>query len=306
MHHRSLSSHLIGFAFALALITTGCVQPISPLPISPLSTPPLSTAIDEKVDVGGYKLQILCTADQGIPSVIVDAGFGEPPIESGTWSQVVEAVKDTTRICLYDRAGLGASDSASSPSRTSQDNVDDLRGLLINAGVSAPYILVGHSIAGFNVRLYASQYPNEVVGMVLVDASHPDVFAETLAALPPASSDEPESLTALRTALEDDSSSNPENFDFTASAAQVRDAKSREDLPLVVLTRSPTAPGDPNLPPKVSASIAQIWQELQTDLVGLSANSTHIIATEAGHYIQVHEPQLVIDAILKVLDEAGK
>jgi pimeloyl-ACP methyl ester carboxylesterase len=97
---------------------------------------------------------------------------------------VVSSIKPVTRICYYDRAGLGLSDQAPTP-RTSKDMVKDLHTLLVNAGITPPYILVGHSIGGFNVRVYASQYPDEIVGMVLVDSSHPDQWSKFLTVLPP-------------------------------------------------------------------------------------------------------------------------
>jgi len=78
------------------------------------------------------------------------------------------------------------------------------------------------------------------------------------------------------------------------------------DLPSVVITHSPTMLIDPNLSPELSEKIEQNWENLQNDLASLSSNSTHMIAMKAGHYIQVDEPQLVIDAILKVIDEARK
>ena len=76
------------------------------------------------------------------------------------------------------------------------------------------------------------------------------------------------------------------------------------DLPLVVLSHSPTAHIFRDLPPEVEEKVEQVWQNLQNDLAGLSSNSTHVIATKAGHYIPVDEPQLVIDTILKVIGEA--
>jgi pimeloyl-ACP methyl ester carboxylesterase len=80
------------------------------------------------------------------------------------------------RVCSYDRAGMAWSAPGVQP-RTSQQIVKELHTLLGNAGVQAPYVLVGHSLAGINMQLYASQYPNEVAGMVLVDSSHENQFS---------------------------------------------------------------------------------------------------------------------------------
>lgn len=304
MKYRSV--YFMVFLLVMALIMTACAPLTSTPSATPTVVPPTPITFTEKIDVGGYKLRIRCFG-QGTPAAIVESGMGDPAVESGSWKAVTSATAQTTQICLYNRAGVGLSDGApgqDQTSRTSQDMVEDLHTLLVNANVPAPYILVGHSIGGYNVRLYASQYPNEVVGMVLVDSSHPDQWSEISAVLPHEQPDESESLKAIRS--DTDPSSNPERMDVIASAAQVRATKSLGDLPLIVLTHKPGWNIDPNLPPDLSAKIDQIWQDLQIDLAGLSSNSTHIIATQAGHNIQVDEPQLVIDAILKVMAQAKK
>lgn len=261
----------------------------------------------EKVDVGGYKLAIRCSGE-GSPTVILESGFGDAGADYGTWVKVTLEVNDRTRICSYSRAGLGSSDPIPTESRTSQDVVNDLHALLTNAKIEGPYILVGHSIGGFHVRLYADQYPNDVVGMILEDASHPDQFERTLAILPPETSDEPESLKLLRRNIRniDDMEPNIEKFIFSESIAQVKATKPLGDLPLVVLTQSPSCEEDIGLPPEIATKYTQIWQTLQVDLANLSSKSTHIVATTACHFIHWDEPQLVIDAILKVLEEVSQ
>jgi hypothetical protein len=121
------------------------------------------------IDIGGYKLHINCTG-QGSPAVILDSGLGDTHI---SWRKVQPPIAQFTRVCSYDRAGLGYSES-SPRSSTSQDFAEELHTLLHNAGISPPYILVGHSMGGFDVRLFASLYRSEVAGMVLVDSSHPE------------------------------------------------------------------------------------------------------------------------------------
>lgn len=268
------------------------------------TTPP--KRFDQKVDVGGYSLSVHCKGE-GLPTVIIEAGFGDAPLKSGSWSSVIIGleIKQITRVCIYDRAGLGSSDPIPTESRTSQDVVNDLHALLSNANIPKPYILVGHSLGGFHVRLYADQYPDDVVGMILEDASHPDQFERTLALLPAETSDEPESLKLLRRNIRniDDMEPNIEKFIFSKSIAQVKATKPLGDLPLVVLTQSPSCEEDTGLPPEIATKYAQVWQTLQADLANLSSNSTHIVATTACHFIHWDEPQLVIDAILKVLME---
>jgi pimeloyl-ACP methyl ester carboxylesterase len=119
------------------------------------------------VDVGGHRLHINVMG-QGTPAVVMDSGLSHSSL---AWGWVQPKVAKFTRVCTYDRAGYGWSDPGPKP-RTSQRISDELDRLLVNAGIDAPYIMVGHSSGGLNVRLYAIQHPEKVVGMVLVDAAH--------------------------------------------------------------------------------------------------------------------------------------
>lgn len=116
------------------------------------------------VDVGGYKLHLHCLGT-GSPTVIAENGLGG---SSPDWSLVQPAVSQTTRICSYDRAGAGWSEVGPGP-RTSRQISAELHTLLTNARIAGPYVLVGHSAGGLHVQVYASQYPAEVAGLVLVD-----------------------------------------------------------------------------------------------------------------------------------------
>ena len=128
------------------------------------------TRAQQRVDIGhGRRLNLYCVG-QGSPTVVFDAGLGG---NTASWDLVQPAVALKTRACTYDRAGLGFSDPSTRPG-TSANAVDDLHRLLMAAGIKPPYILVGHSLGGMNARLYADEYPSEVVGMVLVDPSHED------------------------------------------------------------------------------------------------------------------------------------
>jgi pimeloyl-ACP methyl ester carboxylesterase len=130
----------------------------------------------ELVDIGGFRLHLNCIG-QGTPTVVMDAGGGAPSI---TWGLVPSEIAKFTRVCTYDRAGLGWSDRNPRIPRTSQQSVDELHSLLTNVGINPPYILVGHSLGGVNMRLYASQYPEDVVGLVLVDSSHENQMTSKL------------------------------------------------------------------------------------------------------------------------------
>jgi len=133
------------------------------------------------VNVGGYRLHIHCQG-QGSPTVLIEAGANDCSL---SWSQVQREVARFTRVCTYDRAGLGWSErrphlperlNLSGRSRTAHNLVEDLHTLLARSCLEPPYVLVGHSLGGLLVRLYAHEHPDQVAGMVLVDAVHEEMF----------------------------------------------------------------------------------------------------------------------------------
>ena len=129
------------------------------------------------VNIGDFSMHLYCIGS-GSPTVVLDAGLG---VLSLTWAPVQKRVAKTTRVCSYDRAGYAWSDSAPTP-RTSQNIAANLHTLLANAGEKPPFVLVGHSFGGYNVRVFAHEHKAEVVGLVLVDSSH----EEQSSRIPPA------------------------------------------------------------------------------------------------------------------------
>ena len=126
----------------------------------------------QMVDVGGFRMHIDCQGDPAAgPAVVMDAGNAEPCL---AWASVQPAVAEFAQVCAFDRAGLGWSEPSPNP-RTLSSFVDEQHTLLARAGVEPPYVLVGHSAGGLYARVYAHQYPDEVAGMVLVDAGHEDL-----------------------------------------------------------------------------------------------------------------------------------
>src|SRR5919199_1158755 len=106
------------------------------------------------VDVGGYRLHINCTGE-GSPTVVVESGWGDM---SAIWGWVQPEVAKTTRVCTYDRAGMGWSEASPEP-RVAREYAKELHTLLANAQEPGPYVLVGHSMGGFTVLVYAQDYP---------------------------------------------------------------------------------------------------------------------------------------------------
>lgn len=266
------------------------------------------TATTNKVDVGGYKLQY-ASYGKGSPTIIIDSGLGDSPVDSGSWQTIINEVAKTTRIVVYNRAGLGESESAKVFPRTSEHIAKDLHALLTNAKIPGPYILVGQSIGGLHLRVFAKEYPKDIAGMILVSVTHPDQFALWLAALPPQSADEPESITNARRFLAEQMTSaanNSEHLDAKTSCAQARAVDTLGNTPLIVLTHSPKWRMVPDLDDDLLKKLEDISQKLQVDLTKLSTRSKQVIAEKAGHHLHAEEPQLVIDAIREMVKQTAK
>lgn len=157
----------------------------------------LPAAPGEMVDVGGYSLHLNCIGEGG-PTVVMDAGHGD---FSMSLASLQEQVAEFTRVCTFDRAGYGWSDAGPDP-RDSQQNVTELKALLENAGEEAPYILVGHSLGGINVILFAAENPDLTAGVVLLDSSHPDQMERFNAEVPAIVAVEDAGVAAYQTLLD--------------------------------------------------------------------------------------------------------
>jgi pimeloyl-ACP methyl ester carboxylesterase len=302
----------------------------------------VATAIDERtypapgqlVDVGGYRLHINCMG-QGSPTVILESGLANM---SADWANVQPLVAEGTRVCAYDRAGIAWSDPGPQP-RDPGQIAGELHTLLSRAGIAGPYVLVGQSFGGLYVRMYAARYSREVAGMVLLDASHPDMWqrlpAEATATLTgPAWQATAMRLMArlglfrltngdftncglptLQCAEERAFASSTSKWDtWTAEMyaperdAQVRDTGNLGARPLVVLTA-----GDhrrdfvAGISAAAQMQFEDVWQELQAELAALSINSVHRIVDGAGHQsLQLDHAAVPMTsaAILEVVEAA--
>ena len=237
------------------------------------------------IDVGGYRLRIE-REGKGTPTVVMDAGLCQV---MKTWDRVAAEVAKFAQVVTYDRAGLGGSDLGPRP-RTSQQNVTELHSLLVNAGIPGPYVLVGHSFGGLNVRLYASQYPSEVVGVVLIDASHEEQYLR-FAALKP--------LGEREKYLRHEGGANCESVDLLASGKEVHAAASFPPIPLVVLSADPY-----DREGSASGAGARAEMEMQSSLAHLASNSRHVVVKNSGHFIQLDQPDVVIESIRMVVESA--
>jgi pimeloyl-ACP methyl ester carboxylesterase len=255
--------------------------------------------------------------------VILESGLGDASI---SWRKVQPEIAKFARVCSYDRAGIGYSDSSPQP-RTSKVMAGELHALLKAAGVPPPYVLVGHSMGGYNVRLFASLYRNEVAGMVLVDASHPDQdnrFPPELKNMEGSWLREAEFLEYTapfgvprlmglcdpdprERAAECNYHSAQEGVAelkaFAESAAQTAGTGSLGDLPLAVLSHDPEKPSA-DLPADLARPTNDAWEKMQEELAHLSTRGTQAIAKHSSHYIQIDRPEVVIDAIRNIVEQA--
>jgi pimeloyl-ACP methyl ester carboxylesterase len=249
-----------------------------------------------RVDIGGRRLHINCSGEGAVPTVVLESGFGN---SSATWSRVQPEVAKFARVCSYDRAGMGGSDPAAAP-RTVVASTEDLHTLLANAKVPGPYVLVGHSLGGILARLYASYYPAEVAGMVLVDSAHEDEPDRGLALIPPDTFRE----MLKRARPEDMMVRSPnESLDFCTLRGLMNALNWRADIPLVVLTQGVPFRAEDYVHPSLAPKYYQLHLELQRELVALSPRGRQVVAEKSGHFIQQDQPELVVNAIRQVVED---
>ncbi len=319
-------------AFALFLTGTSLYQALASQ--QELQTFP---APGKRVDVGGYKLHINCSGQQvnGSPTVVFEGGLGSASL---MWSLVQPGVAAYTRACSYDRAGYGWSDTAPQP-RSGVQIALELHTLLERAGEHAPYVLVGHSFGGIVIRLFASRYPDQVAGLVFVDARHEDFFKR----LPPSflQVDEtnqrnakllqiltPLGLTRLAgnigwlaayqryvAPLPNDQIGaararmfyNPQHWQTSVTEREliedsfeaVRTTHLPRDLPIVVLTARNGVEAWRTSDAPIDKPTRELWMSLQRDLAALTERSQWIIVESSGHYIQLDRPDVLVDTILR-------
>jgi pimeloyl-ACP methyl ester carboxylesterase len=290
--------------------------------------------IGRSVDIGGRSLNLYCSGE-GSPTVVFDSGRGLPGY---SWLLVQPGVAELTRACWYDRAGYGWSDAAPAPHRIDAI-AEDLHRLLQVGGVPPPYVLVGHSFGGLDVRMYYELYPGEVAGMVLVDPSHEGLkriahsmnlgtsslplpaaffpavvlFSRMLGPLGvlrllssppgrPARGVTPEqwaTLLSLHRQLKIQIASIQEGPE-KADFEMLRRAGNLRDLPLVVVTA-----GKPSLASDAAdaTQLQAAWVELLGELARQSTRGRQIVVKDSGHMIPYEAPDSVIDAVRAVVAE---
>jgi pimeloyl-ACP methyl ester carboxylesterase len=315
MHRRPIA---VAVAFAIALVLV-CPYPIGQelsATAAQVATPAAvaSTAANRDfaglVDIGGRSLFLECRGT-GSPTVILEAGYGN---NAQNWDTVglpagsaqpavLPGVAAFTRVCAYDRPGTildrehrSRSDPAPMP-RDASAMVADLHALLTAAAVPGPYVLAGHSFGGLIARLYAATYPDDVVGMVLIDAAHEDYYDEVEAVL---ASAQRAASTPTPEGLADDPDF--EQIDLDASTTAMREAAAASPLrpmPLVVMTHGLPWDWPAGYP---VTELEAIWGPLQDQLAALLPDSRLVVADRSKHFIPGDQPDLVVAGIRQVVE----
>lgn len=280
---------------------------------------------DKLIKVGNHRLHLYAMGE-GSPTIVLDAGLGESSL---TWSSIQSEIAQFSRVCSYDRAGYGWSEPGPSP-RTYPQLVEELHTLLLNAGETAPYVLVGHSAGGFTARLFAQRYPRAVAGLVLVDPSHEKdeawstvenrqkMMSALRAEIVPAAMGlyrllarpawkrmkpgAPAMMLAYAPFLASAKSirasvdemkhwPDPTFFDEVAQSPS-----SLGNLPLIVITATKDPRGADQ------EKVAQ-WIARHAELAKLSTNGKQILAA-CGHHVLHEQPGLVVSAVRAVVQQA--
>lgn len=313
-----ISIYHIGI-FVLSLIAALFLYQMTATAIDDYKYPP----IGKLIDIGGCKLH-LNTSGVGDVTIVCDAGL------SGTslgWSLVQEEVSKFARICSYDRAGYAWSDPPISK-RTSINIANELHLLLEQAKIPGPYILVGHSFGGANMMLFASLYPEETLGVVLVDSVHEDMLKNLpnppknlvdkivndsrvqwlLAAsgykrLRSPTIEIKQMFLPLPEQIRNAYFAQMNKTRYTQIVAEEMDSLEESlgqlaechigNTPLIIISAGITA----------ASGEGDVWRKLQKKLLSKSNKSKQVVADESDHMVNHHQPQIIVDAIKQVLSQ---
>ncbi len=248
----------------------------------------------EMIDVGDHKLQIV-RSGSGSPTVVFEAGGGA---DIKAWSGILPRIGEITSAVSYARAGRGASESGKGP-RTPAIVVEELHTLLERAGYKPPYILVGCSMGGAYVRMFAVRYPADVAGLVLVDGVHErlDMELDGLRGFTPAQ--QAERATASAKEARENKTGQVLDMekagwaDMFLASSDLGMVGKLPDVPMVVMTSTRSWPNPAN---------RKIWRDLASEVFQATSHGMHIVTDRAGHSIHIEDPDLVVNAIRWVID----
>lgn len=281
------------------------------------------------IPVGEHDWHLYCTGDPAEgPVVVVSSGYSSSSLH---WVYVQPEVTKFAPICAYDRPGSGYSFEGLEP-RTYHQEAEELHTLLFNAGVADPYILVGHSYGGGVMQVYASLYPEEVAGMVMVDANTPGSDAR----LPEEYVQASDRMSAAASVfsvpgvfrmlnwfgvyrndpfiekMPPDVQTVAYHLDYNSRMFKFQAVMGRADaegealfsqmsplpdVPLIVITHGIPWSALPGVDEATAQEQERVLQEMQAELTASTSDSTLVVAEKSGHNIIVEQPDVIVEAI---------
>jgi pimeloyl-ACP methyl ester carboxylesterase len=279
--------------------------------------------------VNGRKTHLYCVGS-GSPTVVLESGLGEDWV---VWQKVQPELAKTTRVCSYDRAGLGWSDPQAGP-RDAVNIATQLRALLNEAHIEGPLVLIGHSAGGLYIRAFTALYPADVVALVFADSTSPEVFKSISWAVETKSQQQARHQKAKMEWVKDITgwrrltggcrvsvlagladyagfyqaeACRPafalswlgEQDDFALSAEEVAKLPCCSDLPILIISQDPDR-SKAGMDAQTIA-VTPIWATIQEQLKGLSPRSRRIIARSSGHHVMIYRPDVIISEVRELL-----
>jgi pimeloyl-ACP methyl ester carboxylesterase len=279
-------------AAVLALGLAACGERNTPTSSTVATAPPSTTTgverqgalVDELIPTDRGRMHLRCVGS-GSTTVLLIAGWGDG---GEHWGGIEPAIAEQARVCSYARFGTGTSD-APSTTQTFDTQAADLHALLEQADEPGPYVVLGHSFGGAEAVTFASKYPEEVIGLMLLDAS-PTTWPATVC-----------SVAEYETgcAVMRDPELDPERLDVFPAFDAVAAIASLGDLPMTVVTAAHRI--DPGLPQAELIRLDTLWAEGVERWAALSSSSSIVSVEETGHHIEVDQPEVVIGELLRLL-----
>lgn len=251
------------------------------------------------VDIGGRRLEVDWSGTSQ-PTVVFECGAGRT---FDDWDEVRSLIDPGLSIFAYSRAGQGHSDRPDLANlifddgevqvATAESRIEDLERALSMVGALPPYVLVGHSLGGIYIRLFAERHPGDVSALIFVDSSHPNQIERMADAVH-------NSNLSCETKTEFLSRRASPNAPVIRTASKTGPFR---DMPIVILSRDPDRIPDTDgteMPPEFHSLVEQVWAELQSELEVLSSNFSRIVVKDAGHLLHRDAPAVVAQAVSRV------
>jgi pimeloyl-ACP methyl ester carboxylesterase len=287
-------------------MNNGLIAAVLVMPLAVSCSGTQTEAVDRMIDLGSHSLHAV-VAGKGSPAVVFDGGIGARCDE---YRQLQDSIAATTTVVIYDRAGYGSSEAGPLP-RDSRSEAEELRALLAALNIPGPYILVGHSLGGLNMEVYADLHPEDVAGIVLLDPPPLSFILgkeyKELASMAAKMTDEWQDIADRGVHSENDEERSEAEFYqmlasehremFTASSQQAASITSFDAIPLVVM-----ASGVPNsMFGSAAESYQQYWAEQSETLSVKSSQGRFVFAETSTHRLHDDAADQVSNIVISLV-----